>query len=74
MNNVTVNEIKRMVENNKNKEFVVYVPNKILYDKLMKMFGEFGIKWGNTESPTTKNYFGIVDNFCVNYDGYKIKN
>ena len=69
MNNVTVNEIKRMVENNKNKEFVVYVPNKILYDKLMKMFGELGIKWGNAESPTTKNYFDVVEEFCVKYTG-----
>ena len=70
--NVTVNEIKRMVETskNKNKEFVVYVPNKMLYDKLMKMFGELGIKWGNTESPTTtKNYFGVVEEFCVKYKG-----
>ena len=57
--NVTVDDVKNMVEisKNKNKEFVVYVPNKMLYDKLMKMFGELGIKWRNTESPTTKNYF-----------------
>lgn len=67
--NVTVNDVKNMIENNKNKEFVVYVPNKILYDKLMKMFGELGIKWLNTERPTTKNYFGMVDEFCVNYTG-----
>ena len=70
--NVTVNEIKRMVENNKNKEFVVHVPNKMLYDKLMKVFGELGIKWGDTgSSPTTKNCFGIVDEFCVKYIGEK---
>ena len=67
--NVTVDEIKHMVETNKNKEFVVYVPNKILYDKLMKMFGEFGIKWGNKVSPTTKNCFGAVKELCVRYTG-----
>lgn len=70
--NVTVDNVKNMIEisKNKNKEFVVHVPNKILYDKLMKMFGELGIKWGNTtESPTTKNYFDVVEEFCVKYKG-----
>lgn len=69
--NVTVNEIEKKISNDKYSKFVVFIPTIELYNDLMRLFHDKGIKWGEggQEDTLTKNYFGIYDKFCVSYDG-----